>query len=117
VCFFSIFTHLLHEQSYAYLQEARRVLKPAGRVVFSFLEFAVLGHWPLFEAARADIGGSQPLTVFVGRDAIDAWASHLDLGIIAVHAPGEPEVPNLGQFVCVLQKPSRAAGSSPNDGH
>lgn len=28
VCFFSVFTHLLHEQSYAYLEEARRVLKP-----------------------------------------------------------------------------------------
>src|ERR1700704_3527549 len=28
VCFFSVFTHLLHEQSYLYLQEAKRVLKP-----------------------------------------------------------------------------------------
>src|SRR5439155_15208886 len=26
VCFFSVFTHLLHEQSYAYLKESRRVL-------------------------------------------------------------------------------------------
>jgi ubiquinone/menaquinone biosynthesis C-methylase UbiE len=112
VCFFSVFTHLLHEQSYAYLQEARRVLKPGGRVVFSFLEFAVPGHWPIFEAARADIGGSDPLIVFLGRDAIDAWASHLDLSIIAVNAPEEPNLPNLGQSVCVLEKPSEAARSS-----
>ena len=27
VCFFSVFTHLLHEQSYVYLQEAKRVVK------------------------------------------------------------------------------------------
>lgn len=31
VCFFSVFTHLLHEQSYLYLQEAKRVLKPGGQ--------------------------------------------------------------------------------------
>ena len=35
VCFFSVLTHLLHEQSYQYLQEARRVLKPGGKIIFS----------------------------------------------------------------------------------
>jgi len=30
VCFFSVFTHLLHEDSYRYLLEAHRVLKPGG---------------------------------------------------------------------------------------
>jgi ubiquinone/menaquinone biosynthesis C-methylase UbiE len=39
VCFFSVLTHLLHEQSFRYLEEARRVLKPTGRIIFSFLEF------------------------------------------------------------------------------
>ena len=48
VCFFSVLTHLLHEQSFRYLQEARRVLKPGGRVVFSFLEFREPGHLEIF---------------------------------------------------------------------
>ena len=33
VCFFSVLTHLLHEESYVYLQDARRVLKPTGKLV------------------------------------------------------------------------------------
>src|SRR4051812_14631544 len=37
VCFFSVFTHLSHEDSYRYLCEAKRVLKPGGKIVFSFL--------------------------------------------------------------------------------
>ena len=37
VCFFSVFTHLVHEETFEYLREARRVLKPGGKIVFSFL--------------------------------------------------------------------------------
>ena len=48
VCFFSVLTHLMHEQSYWYLEEAIRVLKPGGKVVFSFLDFAESVHWPVF---------------------------------------------------------------------
>lgn len=119
---FSVLTHLLHEQSYAYLAEARRVLKPGGRIVFSFLEFAIPSHWAVFEGNVAAIGGSQPLNMFVGRDAIDAWASHLEMAIIAIHGGDTPHTPlhepvtlddgtvmselgHLGQSVCVLEKP------------
>ena len=35
VCFFSVLTHLLHEESFVYLREARRVLKPGGLYLFS----------------------------------------------------------------------------------
>ena len=40
VCAFSVFTHLLHTETYLYLEDIRRVLRPGGRLVFSFLEFA-----------------------------------------------------------------------------
>lgn len=33
VCFFSVFTHLLLEQTFLYLEEARRVLRPGARSV------------------------------------------------------------------------------------
>ncbi|KXU91225.1 hypothetical protein CI15_01200 [Paraburkholderia monticola] len=65
VCFFSVLTHLLHEQSYWYLEEAQRILKPGGRIVFSFLELDQPPHWPIFEATLKDAknGGDQPLNV------------------------------------------------------
>lgn len=123
VCFFSVFTHLLHEQSFAYLREARRVVRPGGRIVFSYLEYTVPAHWAVFETALADLDGKQPLTVFLSRDAVDAWSKHLELPIVAIHPAGEPHIPlpepvtrddgtviegpaNLGQSVCVLEKPA-----------
>ncbi len=122
VCFFSVFTHLLHEQSYVYLRDARRVLKPGGRIVFSFLEFSIPNHWDVFDSNIADIGGSKPLNMFLSRDAIEAWAAHLDLRIEAVEDGNKPHIPlpepvvldsgqvfetmgYLGQSVCVLSRP------------
>src|SRR5205085_1468550 len=42
---FSVFTHLLHEETYLYMSEARRILKPSGKLVLSFVEFAAPHHW------------------------------------------------------------------------
>ena len=120
VCFFSIFTHLLHEQSYTYLQEAKRVLKSDGKIIFSFLEFSVPGHWPVFEATIGDMYiGAHPLNVFLSRDAIETWAAHLDLKVQFIQRGDEPHIllrqpvafengavmekqGQLGQSVCVL---------------
>jgi SAM-dependent methyltransferase len=119
--FFSVFTHLLHEESYCYLLEARRVVKPGGKIVFSFLEFE--HNWPIFEAtvnAVREGGATVHLNTFIGRDAVAAWASHLGLTIVEIHAATEPFIAlsrpvtyddgrraegmaALGQSVCVLQ--------------
>jgi SAM-dependent methyltransferase len=125
VCFFSVFTHLAHVDSYRYLAEAARVAKPGGRIVFTFLEFAVDRHWPFFEtaldSARAD---AEPAIEFLSRDAIKAWAAHLPVTIEAIHAGDEAhvELPRavafpdglkfermatlgpIGQSVCVLRR-------------
>ena len=121
VCFFSVLTHLLHEQSYLYLEEAKRVLKPDGRIVFSFLEFRMPFHWSVFASTVDNARGpnEHPLNVFIERDAIQAWAAHLGLAVLDVRDGDEPFVPlsrpvtldsgqvlsalgNLGQSICVL---------------
>jgi SAM-dependent methyltransferase len=119
VCFFSVFTHLLHEQSYLYLQEAKRVLRPGGKILFSFLDFAVAGHWPLFEVAREALGSSQPMIVFLCKEAIPVWASHLGLTVESIHDGDKHYIPlphpvvfgngavmkelgTIGQSLCVL---------------
>ena len=122
VCFFSVFTHLLHEESYRYLEEAKRVLKPSGRIVFSFLEFAVASLWYVFEANLATLGSDLPLNQFMSRDAIHAWAEHLGLTVVAIYDDDSPAIPlaqpvarpnfglyfekmgALGQSICVLAK-------------
>jgi ubiquinone/menaquinone biosynthesis C-methylase UbiE len=80
VCFFSVFTHMLHEDSYRYLRDAVRVLKPGGKIIFSYLEFAVISHWNAFQA-MLDRKERTYLDIFISNDAIQAWASHLGLTI------------------------------------
>ena len=93
VCFFSVFTHLLHEQSFVYLQEAKRVLKPGGKIVFSFLEFTNPSNWPVFESSIKRINSDDyPLNMFISRDAIEAWASHLNLKIKTIQDDNKPQI-------------------------
>ncbi len=121
-CFFSVFTHLAHHQTYLYLEDAKRVLKRGATIVFSFLEFAMDFHWDVFEATVANerTGGAHPLNCFIERNAIVAWARHLELSIVEFQDGSTPfvklprplmlesgavmqEYGNLGQSICVLR--------------
>jgi SAM-dependent methyltransferase len=118
ICFFSVFTHLLHEHSYAYLREAKRAIKPGGTIVFSFLEFATPSNWAIFETQLN--GTHAHLNMFMSRDAIESWAKHLGLRIDAIIDGDSAEIPishpvkmddgrvwsgfaALGQSACVLR--------------
>ena len=119
ICFFSVFTHLLHDESFLYLKDAQRVLKPGGKIVFSFLEFRILSHWAVFENYVEDPDPDKILVQFLSRDAIEAWAEHIGLRVIDMHDGDKPHIKlsevvrgedgtemrdlgMLGQSVCVL---------------
>lgn len=120
VTFFSVLTHTTQEESFKYLQEAARSLKVGGHVIVSFLEFRIACHWETFiGSVKAKAGG--PLSQFLDRDAITAWASHSGLVVESFfdgdkgHIPIPEEIRwengtcmkslgSLGQSVAVLRK-------------
>ncbi|SDB53136.1 class I SAM-dependent methyltransferase [Belnapia rosea] len=124
VIFFSVFTHLLHEESYVYLEQAHRVLAPGGRVIFSFFEFAVESQWSVFEGnadwvrKRSYLGH---INVFMHAEDLRLWAKRLGFTVVAMERGDRPSIevtPDtaagkvpagqypLGQSYCVLEKPA-----------
>lgn len=100
VCFFSVFTHLLQEESFLYLEEARRVLKPGGRIVASYLDITDSSHWKTFEVnlRSARLRQEKPMNIFHSEDFFAIWARQLNLTIVDSRAP------DCGQRICILQK-------------
>jgi SAM-dependent methyltransferase len=105
-CAFSVFTHLLHEESFSYVQEMRRVLKPGGLLVFSFLEFADPGHWRVFEetAAAARESRRGHLNVFIERPVIELWAERTGFTVETFIDGGAGASPSaIGQSTAMLR--------------
>jgi SAM-dependent methyltransferase len=105
---FSLYTHLLQAETYVYLEESVRILRPGGKVVFSFLEFSEPKHWKIFEATRdaAREAGGDHLNMFMERSAIDIWAGKLGLSVERYFdAFATWSGHSLGQSVAVLAKP------------
>jgi ubiquinone/menaquinone biosynthesis C-methylase UbiE len=112
VMVFSVFTHLRHEESYLYLREMHRVLRPLGRVILSFVEFAEPCHWSTFiETVNQTELRTQPhLNTFIERNVIQVWAEHLGFALERFICGHEPCVPtqngklSFWQSVAVLRK-------------
>ncbi len=98
VCAFSLFTHLFHEETVCYLQDARRCLRPGGCVVFSFLEYG--RHWDTFEPMlRDEWRNARPhLNMFIERSAIAEWSRHLGYSVETYDFPS-----SLGQSIVLLR--------------
>jgi ubiquinone/menaquinone biosynthesis C-methylase UbiE len=110
VAAFSVFTHLLHAETFLYMEDIRRVLRPGGRLVFSFLEFANAEHWVVFDGTiNAQRDSTLPhLNQFIERDVIDVWCGKLgyvrETFIDGAEAPWG-DAPNLWQALAILRKP------------
>lgn len=77
VCAFSLFTHLLHEETFIYITDIYRTLKPQGALALSFLEFAAPTHWPIFvDTVEGAKRSSRPhLNMFIERNVIEIMAA------------------------------------------
>jgi ubiquinone/menaquinone biosynthesis C-methylase UbiE len=109
ICAFSLFTHLLHEETFIYLRDMLRTLKPGGTLVFSFLEFAMPAHWPIFEATvKTAENSTQPhLNMFIERNVISLIAEklgYIDVAFTDGHKVLVPSGP-LGQSIATMRKP------------
>lgn len=119
---FSVFTHLLHEESYVYMVEARRVLKPGGKIVFSYLDFNIAEHWAVFMSNINQIHNRVHLNQFIDNSAIITWCRHLKMNIVDIFPGNQKQIilqnpieledgsiesglAALGQSICVLEKP------------
>jgi ubiquinone/menaquinone biosynthesis C-methylase UbiE len=106
---FSVFTHLLHHESYIYLEHMKRVVRPGGAVIFSFLEFAEARHWAQFEAT-VEVQRNKPmphLNQYIERSQIELWSSKIGYGSVNfVDSPASPwgAPGELGQSVAILRK-------------
>ena len=101
IVYFSVITHLLHEESFRYLRDAARALTPGGKIVATFLE--ARRHWSIFERV-VDIYPldhvNEPLVMFIERTMLEVWAEKLGLEIEQIISFDPP-----GQSVAVLRKP------------
>lgn len=92
IVFFSVVTHLLHEESFRYLRDARRALKPDGRLALTFLESKQ--NWSIFERVvevSENPAIQEPLVMFIERPMLEVWADRLGLEIEKVLSPGPSE--------------------------
>ena len=85
VTFFSVFTHLLDEDIFRFLLEAKRVLRPGGKVVFSFLDFECDRHWHIFESTVANRDPLRVINKFTSHGAIRRWARALGLQVEIIY--------------------------------
>lgn len=106
----SVFTHLYPEECYLYMRDAYRALRPGGRLIFSFLEFADVKHHHVFRNRVKWFdrrGWSATLDVFLHRDWIRFWAS--DIGFTNVgftDGTDDSHHPQFWQALAAMTKPA-----------
>jgi ubiquinone/menaquinone biosynthesis C-methylase UbiE len=102
--FFSVFTHLPEPVCLDYLAEARRVLKPGGKAVFSFLDPNLARHArPLRRNLFRLIATRTVYARNVGctPDRLREWARQLSFEVLAIESPH----PGFGQSIAAFTKP------------
>jgi SAM-dependent methyltransferase len=105
----SVFTHLFPAESFLYMQDAFRSLKPGGKLLFSFLELEAPQHdrvwqWTLSELRKGH--KAEQLDNFLHRDWIRRFAR--DAGFSEpqfTDGTDESHHPQFWQSLAVMEKP------------
>lgn len=106
----SVFTHLYPGESYLYMVEAFRALKPGGKMIFSFLELEEEAHDRVWEDNLNHIrkgNRAEHLDSFLHRDWICRFARNA--GFVALNfTDGSDDLhhPSFWQSLAVMEKPS-----------
>lgn len=105
----SVFTHLFPSESYLYMVDTWRALKPGGKLVFSFLEHEEPEHtkvWRDNVAQLRDGVAAEQLDTFLHRDWIRKFAQ--DAGFaepLFTDGMDERMHPQFWQAIATLEKP------------
>lgn len=114
VCAFSVFTHMEHEDTYRYLKEALRIVRPGGRFIFSCLPMNLnLARTVFLNSAGADLESrwSEVRNVTTSVDFMNEIARLAGWRPVRwydgeeqnIRLPDTAEPHAMGQSVCVLE--------------
>lgn len=95
---FSVFTHLKRWETKIYLKEAKRVLRPGAKLVFSFLELPAHTRHFVYTVVVTLLGCRKVQNHFLSRRRITSWAQEVGFTIETIGS--HP----IGQSVAVLRK-------------
>jgi ubiquinone/menaquinone biosynthesis C-methylase UbiE len=110
VCAFSVFTHIEHEDTYRYLIDALRVVRPGGTFVFSCLPIDLPAARDIFVAeARLPLAERwrRVRSIATTRDLMDTISTLAGWRVAAWYGSDYLflEQAALGQSVCALERP------------
>jgi len=116
ICAFSVFTHMEHEDSYRYLKDALRVVRPGGRFVFSCLPMNLkLAQVVFLQSAAEDLQArwSKVRNVTTSVEMMTSIAELAGWTPVRWYDGEEKNIPlpetgesyGLGQSVCILEAP------------
>jgi ubiquinone/menaquinone biosynthesis C-methylase UbiE len=124
ICAFSVFTHMEHEDTYRYLKNALRIVRPGGRFVFSCLPMNLkLARVVFLQSAADDLQTrwSKVRNVTTSVEMMTTIAELAGWTPLRWYDGEEENIPlpetgekhSLGQSVCILEAPrENRAGSA-----